>query len=109
MPRSNRARRRGRTRTPGGAAPGSGLGPPLLGGTAGAVSYAGQQWSFRAVRGNASGRSYVCPGCQQELPALTPHTVAWPQDAMQGVDNRRHWHTTCWAARDRRRPGGSFA
>jgi hypothetical protein len=39
----------------------------------------------------------------------TPHTVAWPvlpstfaRDA-SGLDERRHWHTACWRARDRRR------
>lgn len=107
MPRSNRQRRRGRPRVSGtgdGARGGSVAGP--LGGT---VRYAGQQWSVRAVRGNDSGRTFVCPGCQQPMPATEPHTVAWPEDAMQGVDNRRHWHNACWSARERRRPGGSFA
>ena len=37
------------------------------------------------------------------------HAVVWPAEAMQTVENRRHWHSVCWAARDRRRPGGSFA
>ena len=107
MPRSNRQRRGGRVGARGRA--GSGRGAAPTGGGSGAVAYAGQEWSVRTVRGNDSGRSYVCPGCQQHLPATAPHTVVWPQDAMQGVDNRRHWHTACWAARERRRPGGSFA
>lgn len=73
------------------------------------VRYAGQLWSIRHVQGTDSGREFRCPGCQQQIAAATPHTVVWPQEAMQGLDNRRHWHTTCWAARDRRRPGGSSA
>jgi len=45
------------------------------------------------------GRSYRCPGCDQELPSSVPHVVAWPEGR---EDDRRHWHTACWAARDRR-------
>ncbi len=73
------------------------------------VSYQGLQWTVREVRGNDSGRTFRCPGCQQEVAAAMPHTVVWPSETMHGVENRRHWHTRCWSARDRRRPGGSFA
>jgi hypothetical protein len=45
------------------------------------------------------GRSYRCPGCDQELPSSQPHVVAWPEGR---EDDRRHWHTACWSARDRR-------
>jgi len=75
----------------------------------GEVRYAGQLWSVRQVRANDSGRVYVCPGCQQDVGAGTPHTVAWPAESMRELDNRRHWHTACWSARERRRPPGSFA
>lgn len=105
MPRSNRPRRRGRPAP----APGSGGIPSFQRGGVGQVRYAGQLWSVRQVRANDSGRTYVCPGCQQEVGADVPHTVAWPQEAMGQLDNRRHWHTVCWSARERRRPGGSFA
>lgn len=105
MPRSNRSRRGGRPRSVGSAPPP----PSARGGWTATTHYAGQVWSVREVRGNESGRSYLCPGCQQQVTAATAHTVVWPEDAMQGLDNRRHWHTTCWAARERRRPGGSFA
>ncbi|WP_202863070.1 hypothetical protein [Ornithinimicrobium murale] len=73
------------------------------------VEFGGQAWAARQVGGNDSGRAYLCPGCLQELPATTPHTVAWPTAGMHGVENRRHWHTTCWNARDRRRPGEAWA
>jgi hypothetical protein len=36
------------------------------------------------------------------IPPATPHVVAWPSDI--GIDERRHWHTACWKARDRRGP-----
>ena len=50
--------------------------------------------------------SYRCPGCDQLIPPATPHTVVWPETAIvgAGVDQRRHWHSTCWNARDRRGP-----
>lgn len=53
----------------------------------------------RRVAGTASARPYRCPGCDQELRAGTPHVVAWPEGR---PDDRRHWHTACWDARDRR-------
>lgn len=75
-------------------------------------SYAGRSYSVRSLRGNASGRVYLCPGCQQDLPASLPHVVVWPADGLTeglaDVGNRRHWHTTCWAARGRRPPQGSW-
>jgi hypothetical protein len=39
----------------------------------------------------------------------TPHTVSWPvlpstfSSTATGLDERRHWHTACWRARDARR------
>lgn len=53
----------------------------------------------RQVAGTASARPYRCPGCDQELRSGTPHVVAWPDGR---PDDRRHWHTACWAARGRR-------
>ena len=56
-------------------------------------------WVVRQVAGTASARSYRCPGCDQELRPGSPHVVAWPDGQ---PDDRRHWHTACWAARGRR-------
>jgi len=53
----------------------------------------------RSVAGTASAKGYRCPGCDQLLPGGVPHVVAWPQGR---PDERRHWHTACWAARGRR-------
>ena len=63
-------------------------------------------WIVQQVRGNSSGKVYTCPGCGQELPAGTPHTVAWRSAGdfgyNTGVGARRHWHTSCFNARSRR-------
>lgn len=106
MPRSNRPRRRSGASGPGRGEEGVARLQRL---SRDVVEYAGQAWTVRRVRGNDSGRSYRCPGCQQEVSAAVPHTVVWPSEAMRGVDNRRHWHIPCWDSRDRRRPGGSWA
>jgi hypothetical protein len=47
-------------------------------------------------------KSYVCPGCQQEITPGTSHLVVVP---LAAVDLRRHWHSACWTYRARRRPG----
>lgn len=63
-------------------------------------------WIVRSVPGaQASDRSYRCPGCDQLVPGTAPHVVAWPAGEYGSVDDRRHWHATCWAARERRGPG----
>ena len=64
------------------------------------------EWQVRQVSGSAATRDYRCPGCDQVIPAGTPHVVAWPAADHGSVADRRHWHTPCWAARARRRPGG---
>lgn len=66
----------------------------------------GRESTVRRVRG--SERSYRCPGCEQLIAPGTPHVVAWRNDdimgAQAGLDARRHWHSSCWAARGRRGP-----
>lgn len=71
-------------------------------------SYLGHTYRVREVRGNATGRQYVCPGCQQSLSAAIGHVVVWPDDGLGDVSDRRHWHAQCWQARDRRPPRGSW-
>jgi hypothetical protein len=62
------------------------------------------EWVVQKVRGND--REYRCPGCDQLVPAGTAHVVAWRSDGLFGeaIDDRRHWHSACWAARARRGP-----
>jgi hypothetical protein len=69
-------------------------------------------WVVRAVTGSATGKTYRCPGCDQEVRPGTPHLVTWPAyardsgldpwDTDSAADLRRHWHTACWRARGRR-------
>jgi hypothetical protein len=64
------------------------------------------EWTVRTVRG--SDKPYLCPGCNQTIPPGTGHVVAWQEDSFFGsetaLEHRRHWHTSCWQARARRRP-----
>jgi hypothetical protein len=48
--------------------------------------------TVRAVSGEA-GKTYRCPGCNQEIRPGIPHLVVASDDDMEG---RRHWHTPCW-------------
>jgi hypothetical protein len=66
-------------------------------------SAADGDWVVRSVAGAAAGKTYRCPGCDQEIRTGAPHLVAWPADG-GGLEDRRHWHTPCWNARSRRRP-----
>ncbi len=70
-------------------------------------------WVVRPLTGSATSKAYRCPGCDQEIRPATPHVVTWPAytrdsdldpwDVESAADQRRHWHSTCWRARDRRR------
>jgi hypothetical protein len=70
-------------------------------------------WAVRSISGAGSDKTYRCPGCDQPIPPRTPHVVTWPAyardsdldpwDTESAADWRRHWHTACWRARDRRR------
>jgi hypothetical protein len=47
-------------------------------------------------------KTYLCPGCNQDIVPGTGHLVVVPLEA---PDLRRHWHQSCWAHRHQRRPG----
>ncbi len=64
--------------------------------------WAGADWAVRQVSGAAATKPYRCPGCDHEVRVGSPHVVVWPLDA--GAGDRRHWHTVCWSARERRGP-----
>ena len=57
------------------------------------------EWVVRPVPAENAGKSYRCPGCDQEIRPSLPHVVAW-RPGVEG--DRRHWHTPCWNARMRR-------
>lgn len=61
-------------------------------------------WIVQRTTGSAATKPYRCPGCDQVIPPATPHVVAWPADDPSGMEQRRHWHSPCWANRARRRP-----
>ena len=92
MPRQNRRRRDEPTER----APLTSLGQRR-------ASWRGRDYLVRSVTGPTSGKSYRCPGCDQELTGGN-HVVAWPAGDADASD-RRHWHTACWAARESRQPG----
>ncbi|TEX51177.1 MAG: hypothetical protein B7C55_06840 [Actinomycetales bacterium mxb001] len=64
--------------------------------------HADGDWYVRSITGSSSTKTYRCPGCDHEIVPATPHIVAWPVHAH--ADDRRHWHSPCWRARDRRGP-----
>jgi hypothetical protein len=65
-------------------------------------------WVVRAMPGDATVKTYRCPGCDQEIQPGTAHLVVWPAYT-PGPAERRHWHRPCWDRRLRRharsRPG----
>lgn len=68
--------------------------------------WGGEPWRVRQIPGSAATKTYRCPGCDQEIRPGVAHVVAWPLEPLigSGEQDRRHWHTGCWRARDRRRP-----
>ena len=72
-------------------------------------TWQGEEYVVRRLTGSASTKPYRCPGCHQVIRPATPHTVAWPvlptafSSTATGLDERRHWHRACGAARDARR------
>ena len=68
-------------------------------------TWRGEEWTVRTVTGSGATKAYRCPGCDQLVAAGVPHVVVWPYADLDAAD-RRHWHVTCWPARDRRGPRG---
>jgi hypothetical protein len=56
----------------------------------------------RRIQPYQARKTYICPGCNQDIPPGVGHVVVVPREA---PDLRRHWHGGCWANRTRRRPG----
>lgn len=51
----------------------------------------------RRIQPYEAHKNYLCPGCNQEIPAAMGHVVTVPTDA---PDLRRHWHHQCWQRRN---------
>lgn len=54
----------------------------------------------RFVQPYEATKSYLCPGCNRDIPPGLGHMVVVPPDA---PDLRRHWHRGCWSNRRNRR------
>ena len=63
-------------------------------------------WNVQPLSASNATKVYRCPGCQQTIPPGVAHIVAWPADGRGDLTDRRHWHSGCWKARDRRYPSG---
>jgi len=63
----------------------------------------GYDYEVRPVSAARAVKTYRCPGCDHEIRIGTAHVVVMPID-VGGVDDRRHWHTACWANRANRGP-----
>ncbi len=99
MPRRNRDRRAPRAEPP----------PrPPAGGWQQLEAAPDGDWLVRRVTGTQTTKTYRCPGCDHEIRPGTAHVVVWPADETGGIADRRHWHESCWQARDRRRPTGRY-
>jgi hypothetical protein len=61
-------------------------------------------WTIRHLAGDSAGKTYRCPGCDQEIRPGVAHLVAWPTDGWGDETDRRHWHTSCWRSRHQRQP-----
>jgi hypothetical protein len=106
-PRRNRPSRSSRAGSAGRG--GAGDAEPIDGertrrGVEGVQAWSDGEWMVRTIPGGAAGKAYRCPGCDQEIRPGMAHVVAWPADGRGDEGDRRHWHTGCWRARDRRTP-----
>jgi hypothetical protein len=79
---------------------------PLGGGVGWARAEPGPDGDYlvRAISGAQAQKTYRCPGCDHEIRPGTPHVVAWPAEETGSVEERRHWHQSCWDSRGRRGP-----
>ena len=104
-PRRNHPRRRGASETHDRASPPALTDERVRKGIEGVQQWQDGEWMVRSIFGGAAVKTYRCPGCMQEIRPGVAHVVAWPIDGRGDESDRRHWHTGCWKARDRRGPG----
>lgn len=57
-------------------------------------------WTMQPIPASNATKTYVCPGCGNEIEPGVAHVVAWRADGIMGDEHdlaaRRHWHTHCW-------------
>ncbi|ORB20611.1 hypothetical protein BST36_18430 [Mycolicibacterium moriokaense] len=65
----------------------------------------GYDYEVHPVAAARATKTYRCPGCDHEIRPGTAHLVVWPAGrGEQASEDRRHWHTPCWAHRATRGP-----
>jgi hypothetical protein len=65
----------------------------------------GHDYEVNLVAAARATKTYRCPGCDHEIKPGTAHVVVWPAGLGESaVDERRHWHTSCWTNRTNRGP-----
>ena len=64
----------------------------------------GYEYEVRPIAGSRAVKIYRCPGCDHQIRSGTAHVVVWPIESPGAMDDRRHWHTPCWAKRATRTP-----
>ncbi|MDO3067207.1 hypothetical protein [Mycobacteroides abscessus] len=66
----------------------------------------GFDYHVRRIAGVRAVKVYRCPGCDHEIAIGIAHVVVWPAEGNpeSGMEDRRHWHTPCWANRANRSP-----
>ncbi|MCV7121919.1 hypothetical protein [Mycobacterium lacus] len=64
----------------------------------------GREYEVRSVAAARAVKTYRCPGCDHEIRSGTAHVVVWPAESPEAAQDRRHWHTPCWAKRATRGP-----
>ena len=57
-------------------------------------------FEVRRVPSAKADKAYVCPDCDNPIPARQGHVVVWPEGR---ADLRDHWHLHCWRIEARRR------
>ncbi len=77
--------------------------PLSLGSFAAVEAKADGEWMVQSMPADLATKPYTCPGCGLSVAPGAAHVVAWPRHPSIGsasaVDERRHWHTTCWQRR----------
>lgn len=63
----------------------------------------GHEYEVRPMPAAGAAKTYRCPGCDHEIRHRTAHVVVWRTEDDEAQD-RRHWHTPCWANRANRGP-----
>jgi hypothetical protein len=65
----------------------------------------GYDYEVKSVAAARATKTYRCPGCDHEIRPNTAHVVVWRAELGEAaLEDRRHWHTPCWAKRTDRSP-----